>query len=176
MSRDQWHEARPTHQLNFGSYVSTREQMIQGRGTNYSRLTLEDIHEKLFFPLAMKVAGLVNAAKRSPGSNVDQRLIVDADRYRNTLESVCQYWTDNAGHVLATDGVWYSGPLWNHHDRQNRWDPAIGTAQHWSFNPQHQVYINLNYPPQPIAPINVQALLNDFGSGARIGTGVPPTR
>lgn len=148
--------------------------MIQKRGSNFSRVSLEDIHEHLFLPFAAKVAVLVNAAKSNPGSNVGIELIQEADQWRNTLETICQLWTDNSNYIQATDGFTYSGPLWNRHDRQVWWNPAQGTVQHWSFDPNTQYYTQVDNPPQNPTPIDVQKLLHDFGSGQRSAAGVPP--
>lgn len=147
--------------------------MLANRGRNYSTVSFADIHEQLFFPYSQRVADLVNFAKDNPNTDLDANLVAEADRYRYTLETICQFWTDPSERIRGTDGLVYEGPLWNHHDRVSEWGPAKDFAQERSFDRQNQIYTCVDYVPPPIVPINVQWLLNTYGSGLRPNTGVP---
>lgn len=134
---------------------------------------MADMHEQLFFPFAQRVADLVDFAKRNPTTLMDANLLAEADRYRYTLMSACQFWTDPSHRIQAQDNYNYEGPLWNHHDRLQKWGPATNFAQYSDFDPEYQIFTNVDVPAPPISPINVPWLLNVFGSGQRPTAGVP---
>lgn len=121
------------------------------------------------------VADLVDFVKRNPASNASQTELDTIDRYRQTFTAVCQWWTGGPESVVrGSDGELYERSLWHRFDRCEKWAPAIGRLQqHASFNSQHQHWVKQNTPQPPMYPIDVNYLLNLYGSGWRPPYGPP---
>lgn len=161
--------------LTLDSYAYVFDQLIHGRGNNYTAITPLDIHTQLYLPFANMVVDLVNFVKRNPASNASQDDLDTIDRYRQTFRTVCQWWTGGQDStVRGNDGEIYERSLWHRFDRMAKWAPAIGRLQQSEgFDGEHQHWVKQYTPQPPTYPIDVNYLLNLYGSGWRPPYGPP---
>lgn len=151
------------------SYATARDQVKQQSAENYTGFSVKDIHEKLFSPFVNSLIGLINFAKLNPDTNASQESIADIDLHHNTLEGICQGWTDPSTKAEHHGGGYYQQSVWHKLDRFRNWNPAKDILQRFSFDhANEQIWTQETDPPpalQPLTDISVQVLQVRFGSG-----------
>lgn len=162
--------------LTFDSYVTTRRRMLPPKGTkrtrnNYTGLSYTDIHQRLFLPYVKTVVALIEFVKENPDSTADQSLIDIATKYRNTLYTVCQHWTEpeETGQkrtiYRGKSGKTYERSVWHSCVRGTSWRPARNIVIDQEYNLEEEIWVCMQEGPPPIQRINVEKLLNDYGEG-----------
>lgn len=151
------------------SYASARDQVKQKSAQNYTGFSVKDIHEKLFSPFVNSLVALIDFAKLNPDTNASEESIADIDLHHNTLEGICQCWTDPTTRTEHHGGSWYQQSVWHKLDKFSDWRPAKDIVQRFSFDyANNQTWTLETDPPpvpQPLTDIGVQVLQARFGSG-----------
>lgn len=143
--------------------------MKQNIARNFTGFRVKDIHEKLFSPFVNSLIALVDFAKLNPDSNASRESIATTELHHNTLEGICQLYTDPATQTRHHSGVYYQESLWHKMDKFSAWNPAEDIAQRPSFDHQNKQTWTLVTTPPPdlkdLTDIGVKVLQARYGSG-----------